>query len=232
MDRYLVDVIIPALNEEGSISRVLADIPREVVREVVVCDNGSTDNTARRARAGGATVVEAPRRGYGSACLQGIAYLKGLPRGEPPDIVVFMDADYSDHPDELPAVIDPIRRGESDLVIGSRAIGERESGSMTVPQRFGNGLATTLIRLLYGYRFTDLGPFRAIRWDKLLELQMEDPDYGWTVEMQVKAARQGLRCTEVPVRYRRRIGDSKVSGTVRGTFMAGYKILWTIFKLI
>jgi len=146
--------------------------------------------------------------------------------------VVFLDADYSDHPEEMPSLVAPIRQGDMDLVIGSRALGNLEPGSMQPQQIFGNWLATTLIKMIYGYRFTDLGPFRAIRWDKLLELEMADPDFGWTVEMQVKAAKHRLKCSEVPVSYRRRVGISKVSGTVKGTILAGHKILWTIFKLI
>jgi glycosyltransferase involved in cell wall biosynthesis len=226
----VIDVIIPAFNEERSIGLVLQDIPRALVREVIVCNNASTDATARRAREAGATVVDQPRKGYGSACLQGMEHIRRRPPAGQPDIVVFLDADYSDHPEQLPELIRPIVEEGYDLVIGSRALGERERGSMTAPQVFGNWLATTLLRRLYGYRFTDLGPFRAVRWQQLLELDMRDPDFGWTVEMQVKAARRGLRCTEVPVRYRRRVGVSKVSGTIRGAVMAGYKILWTIFK--
>lgn len=228
----VIDVIIPAYNEEDSIGLVLADMPWDLVREVIVCNNASSDATAVVAREGGATVVDQPVRGYGSACLRAMDHIRSRPAAEQPDIVVFLDADYSDYPEEMAAVVAPIRDGGDDLVIGSRALGERESGSMTIPQVFGNGLATTLIRWLYDYRFTDLGPFRAIRWDRLLALDMKDPNYGWTVEMQVKAAQQQLRCTEVPVRYRRRVGVSKVSGTVKGTVMAGYKILWTIFKLL
>ena len=230
MKQPVIDVIIPAFNEERSIGLVLGDIPSGLVREVIVCNNASTDATARRAREAGATVVDQPRKGYGSACLKGLDYIHRRPAAEQPDIVVFLDADHSDHPEQLPELIRPILEEGFDLVIGSRALGERERGSMTLPQVFGNWLATLLLRRLYGYRFTDLGPFRAVCWRRLLDLDMRDPDFGWTVEMQVKAARQGLRCTEVPVRYRRRVGVSKVSGTIRGTVMAGYKILWTIFK--
>ncbi len=230
MKQPVIDVIIPAFNEERSIGLVLGDIPSALVREVIVCNNASTDATARRAREAGATVVDQPRKGYGSACLRGMEHIRRRPDSAQPDIVVFLDADYSDHPEQLPELIRPIVEEGYDLVIGSRALGERERGSMTVPQVFGNWLATTLLYRLYGYRFTDLGPFRAVRWQRLLELDMRDPDFGWTVEMQVKAARRGLRCTEVPVRYRRRVGVSKVSGTIRGTVLAGYKILWTIFK--
>jgi glycosyltransferase involved in cell wall biosynthesis len=228
----IIDVIIPAYNEEGAIGLVLADIPRGLAREVIVCDNGSVDDTAGAARRGGATVLYEPRKGYGSACLRGIEYLRAKPAQTKPHIVVFLDADYSDYPQEMTEIVRPIIEEGYDLVIGSRALGQRESGSMTIPQRFGNWLATHLIRLLYSYRFTDLGPFRAIRWDKLQELRMSDPNFGWTVEMQVKAAKKKMRCVEVPVRYRRRVGVSKVSGTVKGTVLAGYKILYTIFKLL
>lgn len=227
-----IDVIIPAFNEEKSIGNVLDDIPKEWVQEVVVCNNASTDNTAKVAAEHGATVVQQPMKGYGNACLKGMEYIANKSKAQQPDIVVFLDADYSDHPEELPKVVRPILEEEIDMVIGSRALGQLESGAMQPQQIFGNWLATNLIRLIYDYHFTDLGPFRAIRYDQLLALQMEDTNFGWTVEMQVKAAKQKLRCTEVPVTYRKRIGVSKVSGTVKGTFMAGYKILWTIFKLI
>jgi glycosyltransferase involved in cell wall biosynthesis len=223
-----IDVVIHALNEEASLPLVLADLPG-TVRRVVVADNGSTDATARVAREGGAEVVTAPRRGYGSACLAGLAHLR---RTGPPDIVVFVDADYSDHPDELPELVAPILAGEADLVIGSRALGHRERGALLPQARAGNLVACLLIRLFYGHRFTDLGPFRAIRWDALERLEMADPNFGWTAEMQVKAVRRGLRCTEVPVSYRRRTGVSKITGTVSGTVRAGYKILWTVARHI
>lgn len=232
MSKPLIDLIIPAYNEESSIGLVLADMPNEWVREVIVCNNASTDRTAEVAKEHGATVVDEPRPGYGSACLAGMAYIQSKGEDEQPDIVVFLDGDYSDHPEELPLLIAPILEKEMDMVIGSRALGQMESGAMQPQQIFGNWLATNLIRLFYNYHFTDLGPFRAIRWQKLLDLEMKDPDFGWTVEMQVKAAKQKYKCTEVPVTYRRRVGVSKVSGTIRGTIMAGYKILWTIFKLL
>ncbi|MEM6699865.1 MAG: glycosyltransferase family 2 protein [Bacteroidota bacterium] len=232
MAKVKIDVIIPAFNEEKSIGNVLDDIPKDWVREVVVCNNASTDHTAKVAAEHGATVVNQPLKGYGNACLKGMEYIANKSKEQQPDIVVFLDADYSDHPDELPKVVQPILEKDMDMVIGSRALGQLESGAMQPQQIFGNWLATNLIRLIYDYHFTDLGPFRAIRYDQLLALQMEDTNFGWTVEMQVKAAKQKLRCTEVPVTYRKRIGVSKVSGTVKGTFMAGYKILWTIFKLI
>lgn len=232
LDKFVTDIIIPAHNEEAAIGQVLSAIPRELVREIVVCDNASTDNTAAVARAHGATVLREPRKGYGSACLTGIAYLQQKAATDPLDCVVFLDADFSDHPEELPQLLIPITHHNFDLVIGSRVLGQREKGSLMPQQRFGNWLATTLVRWLYGVRFTDLGPFRAIRWSALQQLGMNDPNYGWTVEMQVRAAKMGLRCTEVPVSYRRRIGTSKVSGTIRGSVLAGYKILWTIFKLL
>lgn len=224
-----IKVIIPAQNEQDSIGKVLAEIPA-LVSEVIVVDNASADNTAEVAKAAGATVLTEMRKGYGSACLKGIQYLRSLK--EKVDIVVFMDADFSDFPQETEFVIDPIVAYNYDLVIGSRALGQREKGSMTFPQVFGNWLATTLLRKLYGVEFTDLGPFRAIKFEKLLQLEMQDTNFGWTVEMQLKAAKKGLKCTEVPVRYRKRIGVSKVSGTVKGTFMAGYKILYTIFRYL
>lgn len=210
---------------------MVQDIPRDLIREIIVCNNNSTDRTAEVARDHGATVVDQPQKGYGSACLKGINYIRKKPEEEQPDIVIFLDGDYSDHPEEMPDLIYPILERDMDLVIGSRALGNMERGAMMPQQIFGNWLATTLIRLFYHYDFTDLGPFRAIRWDRLLAIDMQDPDFGWTVEMQVKAAKYKLKTTEVPVRYRRRVGVSKVSGTIRGTILAGHKILWTIFKL-
>ncbi len=225
----LIDVIIPAYNESASIGKVIGDIPRELVRDIIVCNNNSTDATASVAAASGAIVVDQPLRGYGNACLAGMAYIKDRPLVEQPDIIVFMDGDYSDYPQEMKALLSPIMEGK-DMVIGSRVKGNPDRGSLTIPQRFGNWLATRLIHMMYGFRFSDLGPFRAIRWQKLLSLDMQDKNYGWTVEMQVKALQQHLACAEVPVSYRKRIGTSKVSGTVKGSILAGYKILWTIFK--
>jgi glycosyltransferase involved in cell wall biosynthesis len=200
------------------------------VREVIVCNNASTDRTGEVAAAHGAKVVFQPLKGYGNACLKGMEYI--AQKSIKPDIVVYLDADYSDHPEEMPLLVAPITEGNYDMVIGSRALGVRERGSMTPQQVFGNWLATRLIHLFFNYTFTDLGPFRAIRYDKLLEINMVDRNYGWTVEMQIKAAKKKLRCTEVAVTYRRRIGVSKVSGTVKGTIMAGYKIILTIFKYL
>ncbi len=226
----IIDVIIPAFNEEKSIVKVIDDIPKEVVRHIIVGDNGSTDNTSSEAQKNGATVVYQPLKGYGNACLAAMEYISNLP--EHPDIIVFLDGDYSDYPEELPLLVRPIIDQDIDMVIGSRAMGERQEGSMMPQQIFGNWLATTLIRLIYGYHFTDLGPFRAIKYKALVDMKMADKTFGWTVEMQVKAAKMKLKTCEVPVNYRVRIGTSKVSGTIKGTFMAGYKILWTIFKLI
>ena len=223
-----IDVIIPAFNEEKSISLVLDDIPKNLVNEVIVVNNASTDNTMDTARKGGATVLTEKRQGYGYACLKGIDYLKK--RSQPPDIVVFIDADYSDYPEEMPKVVRPIIADDYDMVIGSRARGEREPGSMMPQQIFGNWLATWLIKIIYNVTFTDLGPFRAIKFDKLLAINMQDQTFGWTVEMQVKAIKNRLRYTEVPVSYRKRVGVSKIAGTVSGSIKAGYKIIYTILK--
>ncbi len=220
----VVDAVIPALDEEGSIGTVLDAIPRPPVRRVVVADNGSTDRTADVARARGAEVVREPRRGYGAACLRALEALAP----DPPDVVLFLDADASDDPAETPRLLAPIEAGRADLVVGSRVLGAPEPGALAPAQRLGNWLATRLLRLLYGVHYTDLGPFRAIRWAALTKLAMKDRDFGWTIEMQVKAARHGLLHEEVPVRYRRRIGRSKISGTVTGTLRAGTKILGTI----
>jgi glycosyltransferase involved in cell wall biosynthesis len=221
------DVVIPAWNEQASLPLVIADLAGTGVRRVVVADNNSRDRTAEVARAAGAEVVPASRQGYGSACLAGLAHLR---RTGPPDIVVFVDADYSDHPDELPLLIAPIVQDRADLVIGSRVLGQREPGALMPQARAGNAVATLLIRLLYGHRFTDLGPFRAARWSSLERLGMRDPDFGWTAEMQVKALRHRLRVVEVPVSYRRRVGVSKITGTVSGTLRAGWKILSTVVR--
>ena len=222
-----VDVVIPAYNEEESLPLVLAAIPGAAVDRVVVVDNASTDRTAEVATAGGALVVGEKRPGYGSACLAGLAYLGA---NRPPEVVVFLDGDFSDYPEELPLLLQPIARDRADLVIGSRVLGERERGALLPQARVGNWVACHLIRLLYGHAFTDLGPFRAIRWGALEALGMRDPDFGWTAEMQVKALKAGLRVVEVPVRYRRRVGVSKITGTLRGTVLAGYKILTTVVR--
>lgn len=224
----IIDVVIPAYNEEESIPLVLNDIPKDLVRNIVVVNNNSTDNTVGAAEQKGATVLTETRQGYGSACLKGLNYISEL--ATQPDVVVFLDADYSDHPEEMHEVIAPIKNEQFDMVIGSRATGEREKGAMMPQQIFGNWLATSLMKLLYGISYTDLGPFRAITWQGLETIQMADPDFGWTVEMQLKAAKHKLKIIEVPVSYRCRIGVSKVSGTIKGTIMAGYKILYTIFK--
>ncbi|MBW6478331.1 MAG: glycosyltransferase family 2 protein [Bacteroidales bacterium] len=225
-----VGIIIPAFNEENAIAEVLREIPSGYAGEIVVVDNNSTDNTGEKARQSGVTVLREVQKGYGAACLKGILYF--MNKENPPDIIVFIDADHSDYPEQLPDLIKPIIESGCDLVIGSRRLGLAEKGSMTPQQIFGNRLATRLIWILYRHRFTDLGPFRAIRFDRLIEIGMKDMNYGWTVEMQVKAVKRKLKCCEVAVNYRRRIGFSKVSGTLKGTIMAGTKIIYTIFKYL
>lgn len=226
-DSQNIVVIIPAFNEEASIGKVVAEIP-DLVSEIIVVNNTSSDETAAVAKAAGATVLSETQKGYGYACLKGMDYI--AQQAEMPDIIVFLDGDYSDYPEELTKIIAPILEENIDLVIGARVERLREKGSMTSPQIFGNWLATTLMRLFFLSRFTDLGPFRAIKYPKLLALQMEDKTYGWTVEMQLKALKRKYTYTEVPVRYKNRIGVSKVSGTVMGAVMAGVKILGWIFK--
>lgn len=228
MQNLKIHVIIPAYNEENSIAKVIHDIPAGLVQEVIVVNNNSNDATDINARSAGATVLHEERRGYGYACLKGIEYIKQLQPA--PDIIVFIDADYSDHPEEMGSLVNPIINDGMDMVIGSRALGKRENRSMTIPQVFGNWLATRLLKIIYDVRYTDLGPFRAIRFDKLLEINMQDTTYGWTVEMQLKAAKLKMNIIEVPVSYRKRIGFSKISGTIKGSVMAGYKIITTIFK--
>lgn len=218
-------VIIPALNEEKSISKVVNSIPN-IVDEIIVINNGSEDSTAIKASISGAKVIRENRKGYGYACLKGIDYLNK----NPPDIVVFLDGDYSDYPEDLEAVIKPILEKNVQFVIGARVKSLREKGALTPQQIFGNTLACLLMRLLYKANFTDLGPFRAIGWKNLMALEMSDKTYGWTIEMQLKVLRRKIKYIEVPVRYRKRIGYSKVSGTVKGTIMAGYKILTWIGK--
>ena len=219
-----VDAVIPALNEAASIGLVLRALPPGLIRRVVVCDNGSSDGTPEAAEAAGAFVVREARRGYGAACLKALEAVAL----DPPDAVLFLDADLSDDPAQAADIVAPLAAGNADLVIGSRSLGAAEPGALTPQARFGNWLATRLLHRFYGARWTDLGPFRAIRWDAYVSLRMRDLDFGWTVEMQVKAARAGLRGVEVPVRYRRRIGRSKISGTFSGSVRAGAKILATI----
>ncbi len=221
-------VVIPAYNEENSIANVVRDIPEGLVDEVIVVNNNSNDATDLNARNAGATVIHEYRPGYGFACLKGLEYVSNMQ--VLPDVVVFIDADYSDYPDEMPIVVNPVLYDGMDMVIGSRALGNKQRGSMTIQQLFGNWLATKLLKIFYGVSYTDLGPFRAIRYNKLLEINMQDTTYGWTVEMQIKAAKLKMKTCEVPVSYRQRIGFSKISGTVKGTVMAGYKIITTIFK--
>lgn len=222
-----IKVIIPAYNEEDSIEKVISDIPN-FVGEVIVVSNNSTDNTEINAKNAGATVLRETNRGYGYACLKGLEYIRN--QAPVPDIIVFLDGDYSDYPEELRKLVNPILLDNYDFVIGARVKSLREKGSMTIPQIFGNWLATTLMSLFFNSKFTDLGPFRAIKYDKLIALNMEDKTYGWTVEMQLKVLKRNYLYIEVPVHYRNRIGVSKVSGTVKGAIFAGVKILTWIFK--
>jgi len=221
-----VSVIIPAFNEEPSIGLVLKDLPKESLHEIIVVDNGSTDNTANVAREAGARVVSEKSKGYGSACLRGIAELNQ------PDIVVFLDGDYSDYPEEIIELIQPILSGEKDFVVGSRMILPESRAALLPQARYGNRLAVFLMRIFFKHRYTDLGPFRAIRYESLNKIGMQDQNFGWTVEMQIKAVRNGLRICEIPVRYRERVGVSKITGTVSGTMKAGTKIIYTIFKYL
>ncbi len=223
----IIHVIIPAYNEQDSIGHVIKEIP-DIVSEIIVVSNNSTDNTEDVAKNAGATVVKEPRKGYGYACLRGMAYIAD--KNVQPDIIVFLDGDYSDYPEELSKIVAPIIQQDIDMVIGSRVKRLREAGSMTFPQIFGNWLATSLMKLFFGAKFTDLGPFRAIKYNTLLALGMTDKTYGWTVEMQLKILKNRYRYTEVPVRYKKRIGVSKVSGTIKGAIFAGVKILNWIFK--
>jgi glycosyltransferase involved in cell wall biosynthesis len=223
-----IRVIIPAFNEQNAVGLVVDEIPKDWVSEIIVVDNGSSDDTFAQAVRSGATALRENRRGYGQACLRGMEHIANSTTQ--PDIVVFLDGDHSDYPAQLPELVQPILSGEVDLVIGSRALGQKEKGSMTPQQVFGNWLATTLIRWFYGVSYTDLGPFRAVRYSSLMAIGMTDTNYGWTVEMQLKTAKLKLRTLDVPVNYRQRIGVSKVSGTVKGTIMAGYKIIFTIFR--
>lgn len=227
MTNPIIKVIIPAYNEQDSIGLVIKDIPKNV-DEIIVVSNASTDDTEKVALAGGATVLQESNRGYGYACLKGLSHI--ATSKTKPDIVVFLDGDYSDYPEQLTEIVNPILKDNYDMVIGARDKRFRESGSMTTPQIFGNWLATSLMGLFFGAKFTDLGPFRAMKYDSLLALNMEDQTYGWTVEMQLKVLKKKMAYTEVPMKYRNRIGVSKVSGTVKGAIFAGIKILGWIFK--
>lgn len=225
----VIIVIIPAYNEESAIPLVIKEIP-SFVTEIIVVDNNSSDDTSGAVLRAGATVIEEKRPGYGYACLKGIDYAKKL--NPQPDVIVFLDGDHSDFPSEMQLLIDKIVNDDCDLVIGSRALGKIEKGSMTFPQLFGNWLATRLLKIFYGVKYTDLGPFRAVKFDSLLRMDMQDTTYGWTVEMQLKAAKLKMKTAEVPVGYRKRIGFSKISSTIKGTLLAGYKIITTIFKYL
>ncbi len=225
--KLIIKVIIPAFNEEDSIAHVVEHIP-DLADEVIVVSNNSTDATIKNAKAAGATVLSETRKGYGYACLKGMDYISR--QSTTTDIVVFLDGDYSDFPEEMDEILQPIIKNDKDFVVGARIKKWREPGSMTTPQIFGNWLATSLMKLFFNSEFTDLGPFRAIKYEKLLQLKMQDKTYGWTVEMQLKALRQNLSYAEVPVHYRNRIGVSKVSGTIKGALFAGIKILGWIFK--
>jgi len=224
-----IKVIIPAYNEEDSIAKVINDIPT-IVDEIIVINNNSNDKTEENAAKAGATVLLETRRGYGYACLRGMKYISNLNPQRQPDIIVFLDGDYSDYPEQLTALVFPIINDDIDFVIGSRVKELREAGSMTPQQIFGNWLATFLMKIFFGAKFTDLGPFRAIKYQKLLQLEMEDKTYGWTVEMQLKGIKQKFSYAEIPMKYRNRIGISKVSGTLKGSILAGMKILGWIFK--
>jgi len=221
-----ISVIIPAFNEEASIGLVLDALPQDRLHEIIVVDNGSTDRTAEVASGHGARVVGETRRGYGRACLTGIAAL------DRPGIVVFLDGDFSDYPEEIDLLLEPLLAGEKDFVLGSRMILRKSRAALLPQARYGNRLAVFLIQLFFGHRYTDLGPFRAIRYESLRSLGMQDTNFGWTVEMQIKAVRKGLRIAEIPVRYRERVGVSKITGTVSGTFKAGTKIIYTLFKYL
>ena len=220
-----ISVIIPAYNEEKAIGLVIRDIPKKMVEQIIVVDNGSEDNTFLKAKNAGAYVVREPRKGYGNACLKGLSNLT-----QDTKIVVFIDGDYSDYPEDMERLVHPIIDNKADITIGSRLIGGRGKGALLLRACIGNKLATFLIRIFWGFRFTDLGPFRAIRYKSLTQMNMKDRNFGWTVEMQIKAVINRLRILEVPVRYRRRIGQSKITGTIGGTIKAGVKIIYTIFK--
>ncbi len=227
LEQNKIVVIIPALNEEESLPKVLKDIP-EYVDETIVVDNGSTDSTITVADKNGATVLTEVEKGYGAACLKAIDYIKNKNY----DIIVFLDGDYSDFPEEMNLLIEPIIKDNYEVVIGSRILGKREKGAMLPQALFGNWLASFLIKLFWNYKFTDLGPFRAVKYSSFLKLNMQDRNYGWTVELQIKAAKQKMKCMEVPVSYRKRIGKSKVTGTLKGTAKASFKILYLIFRSV
>ncbi len=224
----IIDVIIPAFNEAEAVGLVVRDIPKELVRYIVVVDNNSNDKTREVAEKAGAIVVAQPEQGYGAACLRGMEFL--FEQEILADIIVFLDADYSDYPMEMYPLVDPILKGDAELVIGSRSMGNRERGAMMPQQIFGNWLATKMMKAIYGAHFSDLGPFRAISREALVKIDMKDRDYGWTVEMQVKALKNKIPYTEIPVKYRKRKGVSKITGTIKGTVMAGYKIIFTILR--
>lgn len=228
MKNKIISVVIPAFNEDQSIGKVVLDIDRELVNHVIVVNNNSTDNTVKVAIEAGAIVLNETRKGYGWACLKGIAECKKLNT----EIIVFLDGDYSDYPEEIKDVVAPILENDRDLVIGSRVLGKREKGSLTPQQLFGNWLATKLIRVFYRGKFTDLGPFRAMKFQSLQKLGMSDKTYGWTIEMQIKVLKHKMSYSEVPVNYKKRIGVSKVSGTVKGTILAGIKIIFAVFKYL
>ena len=225
----VIDLIIPALNEEASIGYSVRGIDRSLIRDVIVVDNGSTDATTVQAAHAGATVVSESRRGYGYACMRGTNYCRQ--KNTPPDLIVFMDGDGSDDPADLHKLVEPVTQDKADLVIGSRLKGYAAHGSLTTPQIFGNRLACFLMKIFFGAAYTDLGPLRAVRFSSLVEMHLTEMTYGWTVEMQIKAVRKRMRYTEVPVHYRNRAGgESKVSGTVRGVVLAGYRILEVVFR--
>jgi glycosyltransferase involved in cell wall biosynthesis len=226
IDYSKVFVVIPAFNEEQSIDKVILEIPNVPRKNIIVVNNGSTDQTQEVIESTGATALFEPRKGYGWACLKGCAYVEEM-EGE---TIVFLDGDYSDYPEQLTKVIAPIYENNMDLVIGSRALGKKEKGSMTLPQEFGNWLSSKLLKVFYKVNYTDLGPFRAIRFESYKKLRMHDKTYGWTIEMQIKAAQNKMNYCEVPVDYKARIGTSKVSGTIKGAVLAGIKIIFAVFK--
>ncbi len=222
----IIDVLIPARDEEKALPFVLKALPMHELRQVVLVNNGSTDGTAAVATAHGCQLVDCPIAGYGRACLAGMHYLSH----DPPEILVFLDGDFSDDPGQIMKIVQPIIAAKADFVLGSRTLGQAEKGSLTAVQRFGNALATRLVELFWGHKYSDLAPYRAISWDALQQLKMTDQNFGWTIEMQIKAVTSGLSITEVSMPYKQRIGTSKISGTVTGSLKAGYKIIWTIFK--